>query len=52
MTLSATGRPSDTCVARYTTPIPPRPISFSILKSPSIEPDESTVIQVEPNPLG
>ena len=45
--------PERTCVARYTTPIPPRPISFSILKSPRIEPDESTVIQtVEPNPLG
>jgi hypothetical protein len=30
MALSATGRSSDSCVARYTTPIPPRPTTVSI----------------------
>ncbi len=33
-TFNATGLPNDSCVASYTTPIPPRPISRMIRKSP------------------
>ena len=33
-TFSATRRPSDTCSASYTIPMPPRPISWRMRKSP------------------
>jgi len=35
-TFSATRRPSEICSASYTTPIPPRPTSRKMRKSPSV----------------